>query len=336
MMGDKTTMRSMIANAAGAGDEEVGGQKIRKSDDQIMGWLASVVLLVSCLLACGQGNTVPLASSSEAVQGDTLRAWKLDTLVAAIAAENRVDDRAVGIAGVRTAQYDRYVSLTQWPIPDLRRLTMHSNLAVRCYSGWALAEKEYPGLDTVLVEFLKDKEMVETFSGCIQSQDPLESELYHAYWNHLRMREPGVPEIAALDDPLMFRMDSIVLYSKGAYWLLLTRALENRVYPTRFNKRIAELAFREKDLDAVYYLYRNARGAFEKDLRSALAAQLQKQMLWPSEYLDVATMVLGFDDPVLQDKLLKRMKSKDNWKHSKAEFEALFAQYGIELPPVVD
>lgn len=139
-----------------------------------------------------------------------------------------------------------------------------------------------------------------------------------------------------MDDPLMFRMDSIVLYSKGAYWLLLTRALENRVYPTRFNKRIAELAFRENGWMRCTISTAMQGGRSRTILRSALAAQLQKQMLWPSEYLDVATMVLGFDDPVLQDKLLKRMKSKDNWKHSKAEFEALFAQYGIELPPVVD
>lgn len=295
----------------------------------------SIAGVLACLMACGQVNDVQVDQAIGEPE-DSLKTWRLDTLVAAIAAENRVDDRAVGIAGVRTAQYDRYVSLSRWPIPDLMRLTKHSNLAVRCYAGWALAEKEFPGLDTVLVEFLKEKEPVETFSGCTRSQDPLASELYHAYWNHLRLREPGVPEVVALNDPLMFRMDSIVLLSEGVYWLLLTRALENRAYPDRFNSRISHLAFHEKNLAAVYYLYRNARGAFEQDLRSALAAQLQKQKLWPSEYLDVATMILGFDDPDLKDKLLERMKSKDNWKHSKAEFQALFKQYGIELPPLVD
>lgn len=287
-------------------------------------------------MACGQVNEVPLSSNVEPHTEDTLRALELDRLVSSIAAENRVDSRGVGIAGVRTAQYDRYVSLTQWPIPDLRRLTLHSNLAVRCYAGWALAEKEYPGLDTVFVEFLKEKEMVETFSGCIRSQDPLASQLYHAYWNHLRLREPGVPEVAALNDPLMLRMDSIVLYSQGVYWLLLTRALENRVYPDRFNGRIAELAFRDEDLDAVYYLYRNARDSFAEDFRSALIDQLRKPKLWPNEYLDVATMVFGLDDPHLKDKLLSRMRSKANWKHSKAEFETLFKQYGIALPSIED
>ncbi len=294
----------------------------------------SIVFVLTCALACGQVNDVPISSNVEVHAEDTLRAWELDTLVASIAAENRVDSRGVGIAGERTAQYDRFISLTQWPIPDLRRLTGHSNLAVRCYAGWALAEKEYPGLDTVLVEFLKEKEMVETFSGCIRSQDPLASELYHAYWNHLRLRERGVPEVAALNDPLMFRMDSIVLYSKGAYWLLLSRALENRVYPTRFNERISALAFREKDLDAVYYLFRNAKETYEKELGAALADQLRKPKLWPSEYLDVANMILGSDNPKLKDELLKRMRTKGNWKHSLEEFEDLFRRYGLILPPI--
>ena len=212
-----------------------------------MNKLTPIVLLHLCLNACAQGNTVSLVTNEEADRSDTLPTWQLDALVAAIASENRVDDRAVGYAGVRTAQYDRYVSLSKWPIPELRRLTKHSNLAVRCYAGWALAEKEYPGLDTVLIEFLKEKEVVETFSGCIRSQDPLASELYHSYWNHLRLRDPGVSEAKALEDPLMFRMDSIVLYTDGSYWLLLTRAFENRIYPDRFNERISDLAFRDKD-----------------------------------------------------------------------------------------
>ena len=199
-----------------------------------------------------------------------------------------------------------------------------------------MAEKEYPGLDTVLIEFLKEKEVVETFSGCIRSQDPLASELYHSYWNHLRLRDPGVSEAKALEDPLMFRMDSIVLYTDGSYWLLLTRAFENRIYPDRFNERISDLAFRDKDLDGVYYLYRNAGDLFHDDITSALADQLGKDKLWPNEYLDVATMILGLDNKVLKDNLLKRMKSKDNWKHSMAEFQALFQQHGMQLPSIRD
>lgn len=291
----------------------------------------SVVLVLSCLMACGQVNDV---QDDHAIKEsrDPLLTWRMDTLVAGIAAENRVDHHAVGYGGVRTAQYDRYVSLSEWPIEDLRLLTRHPNLAVRCYAGWALAEKDHPGLDTVFAEFLQEQELVSVSSGCMSSGEALASELYHAYWRRLYWRGQTFPEERVLDTPLLFRMDSIILYSGTSQWLLLDRALGYRVYPVPFTDRIAYLAFRENNLDAIHYIFRNARERFSDELRSALSGQLQKEKLWPHKYLELATLILAHGDAELKDELLKHMKTNDIWKSSKVDFRVLFKEYGVALP----
>ena len=94
-------------------------------------------------------------------------------IVDSIAKYNVLTGSAVGYAGIKPVQWDRYEKLSKMAsLPELRELTYHKNLVVRCYAYYALASKKDTSSFTILLNHLHDTARVSTFFGCIKSYEP--------------------------------------------------------------------------------------------------------------------------------------------------------------------
>lgn len=105
-----------------------------------------------------------------------------------------------------------------------------------CYASWALADRRFADLKTIFQKYILQDKQVETFSGCIESQDNIFSELYFRYWNSVNFSKRA-------SDRILLELDSIVIFSKNPSWLVLSMAFENRVYVEPYESQISDLAF---------------------------------------------------------------------------------------------
>lgn len=95
---------------------------------------------------------------------------RIQKVVDKIEEDNMYKSSAVGYAGERTKQWDRFEELKKKATDEeLIILTNHKSPAVKCYSFQALAERNNPKTFEILLDHLKDTDMVETFQGCIVS-----------------------------------------------------------------------------------------------------------------------------------------------------------------------
>ncbi|RVU01518.1 hypothetical protein EOD41_06010 [Mucilaginibacter limnophilus] len=152
----------------------------------------------------------------------------ISKLAKEIAKENRWMSRAVGYAGTRPAQWDRFEKLREQASPvELRALTGHENPVVRCYAFYALSLSLDTAVYTILLNHLTDTSKVSTLIGCLGSSQKVGDFFYSNAAVSGRQRY-------AVDSILLFN-DSINLYAK---WELL-----NKIKPEqRYYHRIKELA----------------------------------------------------------------------------------------------
>src|SRR5690606_16558342 len=161
---------------------------------------------------------------------------KLTEIVEQIAKINEVQEEHVGFVGSESENYKNFKQLKAVAtIEELVLLTDNKNATVACYASWALADNGYVELKTIFQKFVIQDRQVKTFSGCIKSQDNISSKLYHRYWNSINISQR--PE-----DKILLELDSIVIFSKSPYWLLLNRAMENRIYSEPYKTQISILA----------------------------------------------------------------------------------------------
>lgn len=214
------------------------------------------LLIGACLFSCGQSNskTQPKEKPtiSNVTEFDTTSVAKtpdrLKGIVKSIAAINEVQQEHVGFAGTASENYQNFLQLKKAATTEeLINLTNDTNNVLACYASWALADKLYSNLSNIFTHFHKKDKTVQTFSGCTKSIDNISSELYHRYWNN-------VDDKLKATDKLLLQLDSVILYSDNSYWLLMTRAFENRVYPASYKKRIEDLAFKQGNREALSYL----------------------------------------------------------------------------------
>lgn len=92
----------------------------------------------------------------------------IEQIVNQIANYQTVDAGGVGIAGVKTEQYERFEKLIKYAkLNELIILTDDKSAAVRAYSFWALAKKHFPGLELIVKKHANDTSSFRFFSGCI-------------------------------------------------------------------------------------------------------------------------------------------------------------------------
>ena len=259
-------------------------------------------------------------------------AQDLSVLVEKIAEVNEVQDAHIGYAGSPSKQYERFELLkSKATIKQLIDLTNHKNKVVACYASWGLIDKGYAHLDQLLNKFLENDHNVSTFSGCLKGSDPISSEFYHRYWNKLRL-ESNNEEKALQNDQQLLKMDSLILFKKGVYYLILDRALHNRKYSDNYLSQIQLLAFEKKNLNAIEYIYKNSLEGNEKKIQNALTKYLNREKVWPSEYEVIFDILLSFKREDLTQVVINELKEIDNNNSypSSSNYDAILKKHGIK------
>ncbi|MDR6238775.1 hypothetical protein [Aureibacter tunicatorum] len=256
----------------------------------------------------------------------------MSELVKKIAEVNEVQDAHIGYAGSPREQYKRFELLkSKATVKELIDLTNHKNKVVACYASWGLIDKEYEHLDQILNKFLDNDHNVSTFSGCLKGSDPISSEFYNRYWNKLRL-ESNDEEKTLQNDEQLLKIDSLILFKKNVYWLILDRALHNRKYPDNYLNQIKLLAFEKKNLDALEYIYKYDLEGNEKSIQNALTKYLDRKKIWPSEYEVIFDILLSFKDEDLTQVVLNELKEidKNNTYPSSSNYDAILKKHGIK------
>lgn len=254
----------------------------------------------------------------------TACAQELEDLIAEIEKTNEVQYEHIGFAGEESEQYKNFETLKRnADLATLLQLLEHENPVVSCYAGWALIDQAYSDLPSIFAQYLKADRSVMTFSGCIKSRDSLSNEFYHRYWNKTTNKKT---------DPVLQSLDSLILYQDQPDWLLLTRALENRVYEKTYNSRIAYLAFEQGYREAIFYLSNWYKAEYLEAIRSALLRYLQETnfiKVGTSAYYETVAELLKFKEEELQALVIEKLRADRHWEHDQERFRFLFDQYSI-------
>ncbi|MDI3318851.1 hypothetical protein [Pinibacter soli] len=250
----------------------------------------------------------------------------LDKIVKRIAYINEVQQEHVGWAGMESENYQNFLQLKKIAsLQELLTLTKDTNNTVECYAAWALADKSYSKLPTIFAQFIKTNKTVFTFSGCLRSVDPISSELYHRYWS-------SIDDKLKAKDPLLLQLDSVILYNENSYWLLMTRALENRVYPASYKKRIEDLAFNKGNKEALFYLCTWYRADNYEKIKQSLIIYLRKPDYGKtgfSDYYRTIDELLKFRDSEIEALIIQKLKKDKHWKAEELKFKSLLEDYSI-------
>ena len=245
---------------------------------------------------------------------------KLTVIVDSIAQINEVQQEHIGIAGTEGENYKNFEQLKEIATTDeLVQLTDNKNATVACYASWALADNSYSDLKIIFQKFIKKDRKVETFSGCIKSQDNISVELYHRYWNSIdKDKRPT--------DKILMQLDSIILYSENPNWLLLDRALENRIYQEPFKTRISILAFEKGKEEVIFYLCNWYKAEYVNELKKSLVQYLKKTNFkdtGTTDYYKTVEELFKFNDPEIRKIVIAKMKKDRFWENEKERFKYL-------------
>lgn len=292
------------------------------------------ILLSACLLSCEQSKT----KTQQKEKPKTTSVTKFDTafivqtpenlkgIVKNIAAINEVQQEHIGIGGTESENYQNFLQLKKAATTDeLVNLTNDTNNVVACYASWALADKSYSNLSDIFTHFLRKDKTVKTFSGCIKSVDNISSELYHRYWNNVNDKLKAT-------DKLLLKLDSIVLYSDNSYWLLMTRAFENRVYPASYKNRIENLAFKQGNREALFYLCNWYRADNYDNIKKSLMTYLKRtdfSTTGTTDYYRTLDELLKFRDSEIEKLIIQKLKKDKHWKSEEQKFKSLLDDYSI-------
>lgn len=281
-----------------------------------------IIILFACNCSYGQTSNIKETDSLSFKEPPK----KLSDIAKKIALINEVQSQHIGNAGIESDNYKNYLELKKVATTDdLLNLTYNQNAVVACYASMALADKSYSDLRTVFSKFLSHDRKVSTFSGCIKSKDGISIELYHEYWNN-------VEDKAKWTDKILVQLDSIILYHDNSDWLLMTRALENRVYPISYKKRIEELAFKKGNRESLFYLCNWYRADYYDKIKPALINYLKKtdfSKTGITDYYRTVDELLKFRDSEIDTLIVQKLKKDKHWKYDEQKFKSLLDDYSI-------
>jgi hypothetical protein len=247
---------------------------------------------------------------------------KLTELIDQIAKINEVQQEHVGLAGSESENYKNFKQLKEIATTEeLIRLTDNKNVTVACYASWALADNSYPDLKTIFQKFISQDKQVETFSGCNKSEDNISSELYHRYWNSVNISKRPT-------DKILLELDSIVIFSKKPDWLLLNRAMENRVYVEPYKTQISILAFEQGQWEAIFYLCNWHKAEYADEIKTALVKYLNEtefKNTGTTDYYKTVEELFKFNDPEIRKAIIAKMKKDRHWEMEKGRFNYLLS-----------
>lgn len=254
-----------------------------------------------------------------------LKAQSVNQIVKSFIKADEVHSQRISI-GYESPVYKDFERLTEIAsMEELVELTQHPKPVVQTYAGWALIAKSYEKVPEVFSYFLNHDKEVNTYVGDIKDKDNLSSEFYHRYWN-------SIETASREQDNTLFKMDSILLYHPNPDWLLILRALENRIYPRKFHPRIEYLAFKKLDKNALFYFSNWYKAEYRDQLTTGLIQYLQEtnfKDVGVTGYYEVIRELLQFRDDHIKAVVIEKLRVDKHWEHEKKRFIDLLMDNSI-------
>ncbi len=249
-----------------------------------------------------------------------------DSLINEIVKVEEVHFSAVGVGGVLSEQYKRYLTLREnFSVEELVCLLENKSPVIRLYAAWALADKKYSNLDAVFQKFLSQDKKVNIFMGCVKDKVNISHILYYRYWTSLKLEEKE-------NDTILFKLDSIILIKSKTY--LLSYSLNNRLFPRSFNPMIENLAFKRLNFEALFYLSNWYREQYKEKLRKAFVKVLVKtkfSRISSSIYYQIISELLKVGNSKTKCIIVSKLKKDRTWEREEKKFRKLLNSYAIKV-----
>ena len=229
---------------------------------------------------------------------------------------------------------------------ELIALTENKNPVIRTYASIEAIKSGKGNVEKLLLNELNRNESVETFEGCIISQEVISSIIYHEYWNQIRIKasvgitsenESEVAMKKVLEtDKLMEKLDSLIINTdKEVYWLLYDRSFENRKFKDSYLKRIEVLAFNKNNSYAFEYLNKYYPLVYKEKLKYYLENQFPKVTFKTESEI---FYLHAFVELLLKEKsekynqiVVDKLKRDKSWKNQSGWFMNTLKEYKIKL-----
>jgi hypothetical protein len=255
-----------------------------------------------------------------------LNSQTVNEIINTFISTNEVQYEYIGHGSVKSPAYQNFLLLKKTAGTDkLIELTNHNNPVVRCYAGWALIDNKYSELPTVFKSFLDNDSEVTTFTLDMKDKDKISVEFYHRYWNSVEILKRS-------SDLLLLKLDSIALYHPKSEWLLILRALDNRIYPKKYDRQIEFLAFNKCNRDALFYLSNWYKAKYVDRLKKGFTDYLQKtefKKVGVTQYFQIVSELLKFKDESIDSLILNKLRHDKHWQFQKQRFIDLLQDYSI-------
>jgi hypothetical protein len=268
-------------------------------------------------------------------------------LINSIIKVNSVHSDCVGIGCVESEQYRNFQKLKNMLTnSELIALTENKNPVIRTYASIEAIKSGKGNVEKLLLNELNRNESVETFEGCIISQEVISSIIYHEYWNQIRIKasvgitsenESEVAMKKVLEtDKLMEKLDSLIINTdKEVYWLLYDRSFENRKFKDSYLKRIEVLAFNKNNSYAFEYLNKYYPLVYKEKLKYYLENQFPKVTFKTESEI---FYLHAFVELLLKEKsekynqiVVDKLKRDKSWKNQSGWFMNTLKEYKIKL-----
>jgi len=174
--------------------------------------------------------------------------YNLENIVSEISETNVVMGGAVGIAGSKPEQWDRYLALCNKAVDnEIIKLTNHSNAAVRCYAFDCVLQRKNLDFFNILLLHLIDTSEVHTLYGCLGGREMVGDYFLRA------SKEVGLTKSQQSE------IDSILLFDKRSNLNARVDLLDSLKPEEKYYHRIGEMVRVENVYQATPLLakYRN-------------------------------------------------------------------------------
>lgn len=195
-----------------------------------------------------------------------------EEIVHLIAREKTLECESISIAGEPSKLYKKFESLKRKSTKEeLIQLIEHENPVVVGYASYAILDKKYLSVSSLIELLPNGNQTVETMCGCILSQQDLIDLVYSRYWEKLidyENYDANAPKIK--DTKELQSVDSLILFSNNIDEYLLHKVIKNRVYPISYNTRIVDLGLQTLNLSVLEYIYEHMLETEKGKLKVAL------------------------------------------------------------------
>ena len=225
----------------------------------------------------------------------------LRNIVKQISENNVYQTESIGKGVNKPANFANFEELSKIASDnELLSLVNNKNKTVAVYAAIGLLDRKPELLNKIFLSFLNSKTKIYTENSCIFGDQNPAKPLYHAYNRSLNAKD-------ARTDPMLQKLDSIIIFNPNSPENLLQEALRYKIYPKNFRKRIEDLAFQNHEISAINYLSHWHKGDYSRILQKEFISMIKNDSFAYSKK-KILSELLSFKNPDNKEFILDYLK----------------------------